>query len=97
MRISNFLEAFGMRAVFCTIATLASFQSYAQVLLFDDTPTLPSTLTENQVSIYNELTASNQYDELRFIQFNSLATVEEEGDVSVNIVGNTCGDSSFGL
>ncbi len=98
MKPFNFLASGSHRAMLCLLITAIPYLSFAQVtqsLLFADTPTLPSALTESQLGIYNKLTAPGLFSELRIIQFNSLAAVEQDGNVKVNVVGNVCGEVTF--
>ncbi len=98
MKPLNFLTSGSYRTVLCLLVAALPYSTKAQVtqpLLFENTPTLPSALTESQSNIYNKLTAPGLFSELRVIQFNSLADVEQDGNVKVNVVGNVCGEVTF--
>ncbi len=77
------LKRGGLIAAMCSFLIIAQTIT-AQSLLFVDTPTPPSEMTSGQLSRYNKLTAPGLFSELRVVQFNELATVEQQGPLTVN-------------
>ena len=85
------------------ISTLFSFsllivtcqQGVAQSTLFSELPGGTSTLSTLQLGRFNEISGLNQYSELKVIQFNSLATTEQSGDIPINVSNSACGQVVF--